>query len=119
MRLPCGNSGKNLPANAGDTGGADSIPGSERPPGGGHGNPLQSSGLENPMEREAWRARVHKVAKSQTQLSDLAQHARKHKGQLHTACTCDPDVTWCYSCPKDASRVGLKVYECPCDFANP
>ena len=54
-------------------------PWSERSPGGGHGNLLQSSGLENPMEREGWRATVHGVAKSQTQLSDLAQHARSIK----------------------------------------
>ena len=91
---------KNLPANAGDTGNADSIPGSERSPGGGRGNPLQSSGLENSMEREAWRATVHRVAKSQTRLSNLAQHARKHKGQSHTACTSDPDVIWCYFLPQ-------------------
>ena len=49
---------KNLPANAGDVG---SIPGS----GGGHGNPLQSSCLEKPVNREVWRAIVHRVAKSQ------------------------------------------------------
>ena len=39
-------------------------------PGGGHGNPLQYSCLENPMERGAWQATVHGVAKSQTGLSD-------------------------------------------------
>ena len=50
---------KNLPANAGDVG---SIPGS----GGRHGNPLQSSCLEKPVNREVWRAIVHRVAKSQT-----------------------------------------------------
>ena len=40
------------------------IPGSGRSPGGGHGNPLQSSFLENPMDRGAWQAVVHRVAKS-------------------------------------------------------
>ena len=50
---------KNPPANAGD---AVSIPGSERSPGGGHGNPLQYSFLENPMDRGPWRAAVHRVA---------------------------------------------------------
>ena len=50
-----------------------SIPGLGRSPGGGHGNPLQYSCLENPMDRGAWRAAVHGVAKSRTQLSDLAQ----------------------------------------------
>ena len=44
--------------------------GQERSPGEGNGNPLQYSCLENPMDREAWRATVHGVAKSWTQLSD-------------------------------------------------
>ena len=45
---------KNLPANAGDRRDAGSIPGSGRSPGGGHGNPLQDSHLENPMNSGAW-----------------------------------------------------------------
>ena len=45
-----------------------SIPGLGRSPGGGRGNPLQSSCLENPMDRGAWRATVHRVAQSQTRL---------------------------------------------------
>ena len=51
---------KNLPANAGDT---SSIPGSGRSPGEGNGNPLWYSYLENPMDRGAWWAIVHGVAK--------------------------------------------------------
>ena len=51
---------KNLPANAGDLG---SIPGSGRSPGEGNGNPLQYSCLENPMDRGAWQATVHGVAR--------------------------------------------------------
>ena len=58
---------ENLPANAGDTG---LIPGLGRPLREGNGNPLQYSCLENPMDREAWQATVHGVAKSRTQLSD-------------------------------------------------
>ena len=54
---------KNLPANAGDARGMGSIPGLGRFPGEGNGNPLQYSCLENPMERGAWRAIVHVVAK--------------------------------------------------------
>ena len=50
---------KNLPASAGDTGVTGSIPGSGRSPGGGHGNPLQCSCLENPMDRGTWRVTVH------------------------------------------------------------
>ena len=59
---------KKLPANAGGVRDADSIPGSERSPGGGHGNPLQYSCLENPLDRGAWQATVHRVAKSQARL---------------------------------------------------
>ena len=54
---------KNPPANVRDAG---LIPRSGRSPGGGHGNPLQYSCLENPMDRGAWRATVHRVAKSRT-----------------------------------------------------
>ena len=46
-----------------------SVPGSGRSPGGGHGNPLQYSRLENSMDKGTWRATVREVAKSQTQLS--------------------------------------------------
>ena len=52
---------KNPPANAGDVGDTDSIPGSGRSPGGGNGNPVQYSCLENPMDRGASRATVHGV----------------------------------------------------------
>ena len=61
---------KNPPANAGDMRDAGLIPGLGRSPGGEHGNPLQYSCLENPIDRGAWWAIVHRVAKSQTQLSD-------------------------------------------------
>ena len=59
---------KNPPASAGDIRDLDSIPGLGRSPGGGHSNPLQYSCLENPMNRGAWQATVHSVAKSQTPL---------------------------------------------------
>ena len=65
--IPGGTVVKNPPAKAGDTG---SIPGSGRSTGGGNGNPLQYSCLENPMDRGAWRDTVHGVAKSGTQLSN-------------------------------------------------
>ena len=65
---------KNLPANAGDARDTSSLLRSERVgndnPGIGNGNPLQYSCLENSMDRGAWQATVHGVAKSQTQLSD-------------------------------------------------
>ena len=52
------------------------IPGSGRSPRGGHGNPLQYSCLENPMDRGAWQATVHRITKSQTQLKQLSARAR-------------------------------------------
>ena len=57
---------KNLPANTGDIRDAGLIPGLGRSPGGGQGNPLQYSCLENPIDRRAWQATVHRVAKSWT-----------------------------------------------------
>ena len=57
---------KNMPANAVDLRNAGSILGLGRSPGGGHGNLLQYSCMENPMDRGAWRATVHGVAKSRT-----------------------------------------------------
>ena len=65
---------KNPPATAGDVIDVGSIPGSGRCPGGGHGNPLQSSCLENFMDRGTWQARVHGIAKSQTQQKQLSMH---------------------------------------------
>ena len=61
---------KNPPTKAGDKRGAGSVPGSGRSSGGGHGNPLQDSCLENPMDRGAWWATVLGIAKSWTQLSN-------------------------------------------------
>ena len=55
---------KNPPANIGYTGDLRSIPGLGRSPGGGNGNPLQYSCPGNPMDKGAWWARVHRVAKS-------------------------------------------------------
>ena len=57
---------KNLHANAGDIKDAGSIPGSGRSPEGGHGNPLQYSCLENPMDRGSWWATVHEIAELDT-----------------------------------------------------
>ena len=65
---------ENPPANEGDLRDTGSIPGSGRSPGGGHGNPLQYSCLENPTDRGSWRATVQKVAKSWTQLKRLSTY---------------------------------------------
>ena len=68
---------KNPPANAGDIRGVGSISGSGRSPGGGNGNPLRYSCLENPMDKGAWQSIVHRVAKSQTRPKQLSmQHAK-------------------------------------------
>ena len=67
MGFPHSSVGKESACNAGDLG---SIPESGRSPGGGNGNPFQYSCLENPMDRGAWQAVIHGVAKSQTQLTD-------------------------------------------------
>ena len=65
---------KNPSASAGDIREVGSILESGRSPGGGHGHPLQYSCLENPMDREAWRATVHRIAKSWTRLIELSMH---------------------------------------------
>ena len=69
---------KNLPANAGDIREVGSIPGLGRSPGGGHGNPLQYSCLENPMDRGAWWV-TSEGAKSQIQLKRLSTYAETKK----------------------------------------
>ena len=73
--------GKESTCNAGASG---LIPGSERSPGGGHGNSPQYSCLENPMDRGAWRATIHRVTKSRVRLKWLSPHARTMKYQVAT-----------------------------------
>ena len=63
---------KNPPADAGDLGDSSSIPGWGRSPGGGNGNPLQCSCLENPRDGGAWWAAVYGVAQSRTRLKQLS-----------------------------------------------
>ena len=65
---------KNLPANARDIKDAGLIPVLGRSPGEGNGNPLQYPCLENPIDRGAWQAIVHGVAKSRTRLKCLSTH---------------------------------------------
>ena len=69
--FPGSSDGKESACSAGDPG---LISGLGRSPGGRHGNPLQYSGLENSMGRRAWGAIIHRIAKSQTQLSDFYFH---------------------------------------------
>ena len=68
LGFPCGTSDKELFANAGDLRDMGLIPGSGRSPGGGHGNPLQYSLLENLLDRGVWWATVHRVMTSGTHM---------------------------------------------------
>ena len=63
---------KNFPAKAGDVRDSSLIPRSGQSPGGGHGNPLQYSCLENPMDRGTWWATVHRITESD--MSEATQH---------------------------------------------
>ena len=75
--FPGGTSGKEpTPVNAGDIRDASSILGSGRSPGGGHGNPLEYSCLENPKVRGAWQPTVHRVPKNWTWLKQLSTHVQ-------------------------------------------
>ena len=67
---------KKQPDNAKDIRDAGSVPGSGRSPGGGHGNPLQYSCLENPMGRGAWWATVHS---KQSDTTEVTYHACTHR----------------------------------------
>ena len=75
LSFPHGSDGKESICSVGYLG---SIPGSGRSAGGGHGNPLQCCCLENPMNRGAWQATVHAVAKSPTRLSNTHTHTHTH-----------------------------------------
>ena len=81
---------KNLPANAGQVRDVGSIPGSGRSPGGEHGNRLQYSCLENPMNRGAWQATVHRFTQSQTQLKRLSMNTRICMAEF---LCCLPEIT--------------------------
>ena len=72
---------KNPHSNAGDVRNAGSIPELGRLPGEGHGNPIQSSCLKNPMDRGSWRATVHRVTQNRTRLKQW--HTRTHTVYVH------------------------------------
>ena len=88
LGLPWCLSSKEFVCNAGDAGDTVSIPGSGRSPGGGHGNPLQYSCLENPMDREAWWATLHGVTKSWTRLKPLNTGAARMLFKLQCLMVC-------------------------------
>ena len=105
--FPSGPAVKNAPANAGDARDVASVPGSGRCPGGGHGNPLQYSCLENPMGRGAWRAygpwgrkesdttEWRHTARSDQGLCIWALHTIKYKDRLcHSFCSRNILESW-------------------------
>ena len=114
---------KNPPANAGDIRDVGSIPESGRSPEGGHGNPLQHSCLENPMNRGAWWTTVHGVAKSQTRLKRLnMQHAKALAqwlvwgwafgyGSFYRRRKQDPSRVLRVSSASDFGRIRTQVYQ--------
>ena len=91
---------KNLPANAGDVRDTGSVRGSRRSPGEGNGDPLQYSCLENLMDRGAWRAMVHKVAKSRTRLKQLSSSSKKVEGYHQNV-----NVVMMYYCRDDMTFI--------------
>ena len=109
--LPRCLSGKEVTSNAGAIG---LIPASGRFPGGRHGYSLQYSCLDNPIDRGAWQATVHRVAKSQTQLKRLSTHARMHVRMYidRHICTCMHAQSCQTLCnPMDHRPPGSSVHE--------
>ena len=84
--FPCDSEVKNLPANAGNLEDADLMPETGRSPGGGNGNPLQYSCLENLMGRGDWWVTVRRVTKSQTQLNNGAGTTCTYQNQQSHMC---------------------------------
>ena len=89
-----GASSKESPASAGDMRDVGSIPGSGRSPGGGHGNPLRYSFLENPMDRGLWQNTVHGVTKSWTRLMRLSTP----QSWVPRLTLLDLQTNWTYRC---------------------
>ena len=83
MGFPSGSVGKESSCNAGDLG---SIPGLWRSPGGGHGNPLQYSCLENPMDRGAWWVIVHRVPNISDMTERITSTYTLVKALPHSGC---------------------------------
>ena len=86
--FPGGPSGEEPATSAGDLIDLGLIPGLGRPSGEGNGYPLWYSCLENPMDRGAWQATVHRVTQNQTRLKPLSTHTQKDRpGSWHPACS--------------------------------
>ena len=108
LGFPGGSSNKESDCNAGDLG---SIPGLGRSPGGGHGNPLQCSGLENPMDRGGWRTMVHGVTRVRHDWA--AEKSAAHDGMFLPCvcvCVCALSHVWLFGDPVDDSSPGSSVH---------
>ena len=107
---------KNPPANAENVREAGSIPGSARSTGERSGNPLQYPCLENPMGRGAWRAAVHRVAKSQRRFSNSTT---TENGQIrHCARRCVRMVEGCLGHWGVCRLGGGEALQCPCTHTH-
>ena len=112
---------KNLPANAGDLRDVGLLSGLGRSPGGGHGNPLQYSRLENPMDKGAWQATVHVVTKSHTRPKQLGMHACTHSCEVPPRVESEPENMapgWLDGSCFSAARSCLTLYH-PMDCSTP
>ena len=109
--------GTGTPANVGDIREAALILGSGRSPGGGHGNPLQYSCLENPMDRGAWPTIVHRVAKSWTQLKWLSAHTWALWGALRPRSFASSEELVIRQC--SAYKVRMKTHHHACGHFRP
>ena len=81
MGFPGGSVGKEPDLNAGDARDTGSIPGSGRSPGGGHGNPLQYSCLENPMDRGAWQ--LQSISQKESDTTEATERSTEKKIEMH------------------------------------
>ena len=89
-----GGSAKKKKKSACNAGDGDLIPGSGQSPGGGHGNPLQYSCQENPMDIAVWQITVHRVTKSQTQMNQLSTHRGQGQSLAYLKCTELTDIKY-------------------------
>ena len=101
---------KNLPARAGNIRDMGLIPGSGRFPAKGNGNPLRYSCLENPMDRGTWKATVHRVAQSQTQLKLISTHTHCSGGNYYSLWELLLNSHWILACLGESMECGGCVF---------